>query len=198
MTRYVGFLRAINVAGHARVKIRDVREVFRAAGAANATSYLQSGNIVFDADPRDVSILADRAGRELGKRLGETPEILVRTMSRLAELAERSPFGGMQPSATLKLYVTFLSRKPRRRLSFPLVSRVEALEVLGIEEREVFLTSHPKPNGFFGFPNNFVEKELGVVATTRNWSTITKLVDFAGERGQPVEQSPIPPNPYRK
>ena len=45
-------------------------------------------------------------------------------------------------------------------------------------EREVFVVSHRKKNGFFGIPNNFVEKELGVSATSRNWSTITKIIEF--------------------
>jgi hypothetical protein len=42
----------------------------------------------------------------------------------------------------------------------------------------VFVVSRRKTNGFFGFPNNFVEKELGVSATSRNWSTITKIIEF--------------------
>ena len=37
-------------------------------------------------------------------------------------------------------------------------------------------------NGWFGFPNGFMEKQLGVVATTRQWSTIKKFVAFT-EKG---------------
>lgn len=44
---------------------------------------------------------------------------------------------------------------------------------------EVFIVSRRKKNGFYGFPNNFIEKELGVSATSRNWSTVTKIVAFA-------------------
>jgi uncharacterized protein (DUF1697 family) len=39
--------------------------------------------------------------------------------------------------------------------------------------------SRPKKNGFFGFPNNFIEERLGVSATTRNWSTVTKIANLA-------------------
>jgi len=39
----------------------------------------------------------------------------------------------------------------------------------------VLLLSSPKPNGFYGFPNAFVETAFGVAATTRNWSTVTSL-----------------------
>lgn len=44
---------------------------------------------------------------------------------------------------------------------------------------EVFIVSRRKKSGFYGFPNNFIEQELGVTATSRNWSTITKIVALA-------------------
>ena len=52
----------------------------------------------------------------------------------------------------------------------------EGLEAIAITAREVFVVSRRKKNGFYGFPNNFIEKELDVSATTRNWSTVTKIV----------------------
>jgi uncharacterized protein (DUF1697 family) len=60
-----------------------------------------------------------------------------------------------------------------------LVSAKEALEAIEMKSREVFIVSRRKQNGFYGFPNNFIEQELGVSATTRNWSTLTRLVAFA-------------------
>lgn len=75
-----------------------------------------------------------------------------------------------------KLYVVFLSRKPRVTPSLPIALPKEALEIVAIDGREVFVVSQRKTNGMYGFPNNFVEKELDVSATTRNWSTVTKIV----------------------
>jgi len=59
-----------------------------------------------------------------------------------------------------------------------LLSSKEALEAIAMKSREVFIVSRRKKNGFYGFPNNFIEKELGVSATSRNWSTLTKIVEF--------------------
>ena len=39
------------------------------------------------------------------------------------------------------------------------------------------LVSRRKPNGMYGFPNNWIEKELGITSTARNWSTVTKIVE---------------------
>ena len=54
----------------------------------------------------------------------------------------------------------------------------ERVEAIAMTDREVFIVSRRKKNGFYGFPNNFIEKELGVPATTRNWSTVTRIVEF--------------------
>jgi len=69
-----------------------------------------------------------------------------------------------------------LSQPPRIRPSLPLVSTKEALEAVAMSGGEVYDVSRRKKNGFFGFPNDFVEEGLGVSATTRNWSTIARIL----------------------
>ena len=76
----------------------------------------------------------------------------------------------------MKLHVVFLSRRPRNKPRLPLISSKEVLEAVKIVNREVYVVSGRKKNGMYGFPNNFIEHELGVPATTRNWSTVTKIV----------------------
>lgn len=77
--------------------------------------------------------------------------------------------------------MVFLAQRPRSWPAFPFERPQEALTALGHDRNDVFVISRKKPNGFFGIPNVFVEEELGVRATTRNWSTITRIVErFAG------------------
>lgn len=45
-----------------------------------------------------------------------------------------------------------------------------------LKNLDVFIVSRKKKNGFYDFPNNFIEKEFGVPATTGNWTTVTKKV----------------------
>ena len=176
MTRYVAFLRAVNAPGHARTRMSDVRDVFVAAGGANVTTYIQSGNVVFGSLSCDMPEVVRTAKQKLKNMLGEEPEIMVRKMQRLASIVGDSPFAEYPMNSRWKFYVVFLSARPRRKMAIPFVSTAESLEAVGIDGREVFLISRPKKNGFYGFPNNFVEKELGITATSRNWSTITRLV----------------------
>jgi uncharacterized protein (DUF1697 family) len=78
----------------------------------------------------------------------------------------------------LKLYAVFLSEPPRTKPTFPLVSPVERLEAVKMKNLDVFVVSRRKKSGLYGFPNNFVEKELGVSATSRNWSTVSRIVQL--------------------
>jgi uncharacterized protein (DUF1697 family) len=75
--------------------------------------------------------------------------------------------------------VVFLSQKPVKKPTFPLVNAKEELTAVGMTDLEVFVVSRRKKSGFYGFPNTFIEKELGITATSRNWSTVTRLVQLA-------------------
>ena len=109
---------------------------------------------------------------------------VIRSLRELDDLIAKAPFNTLERNATLKLCVTFLADKPRVRPKLPLRSSKEAVDAIAMTDRDVFIVSRRKANGFYGFPNAFIEKELGVLATSRNWSTVTQVAEFA--RSRPV------------
>ena len=174
MTRYVALLRAVNVAGHARIPTAALTRLFAAAGALDIASFGHAGNLLFNA-PRGAAAIVARVRDQIGREHGERPVIVLRTAAELAALADAEPFAACGAAPRDKLYVTFLTRRPRAAPSLPLASAAERLTVLELRGRDVLLHSSPKPNGFYGFPNAFVETAFGVAATTRNWSTVMRL-----------------------
>ena len=102
-------------------------------------------------------------------------DIMLRPARSIGELVEAAPFRNVEKSSGVKLYVVFLSQPPRLKPRLPLVSRRDGLEVIAVRGNEAFVVSRRKDNGFFGIPNNFVEKELGATATSRNWSTVQRI-----------------------
>jgi uncharacterized protein (DUF1697 family) len=174
----VAFLRAINVGGKSLVRMAHLQEMFIAAGCRNVRTYIQSGNVLFDA-PRARAAAIEHVIEALTRRLGKPPQIVFRTLGDIERLVKKPPFGGVQAGPRVKLYVAFLAKPPERRPKFPIVSKPENCEAIGMNDRDVFIISRPTRPGFFGFPNLFVEEALGVSATTRNWSTVTKIVEFA-------------------
>lgn len=179
MPRYVAFLRAINVGGRGLVSMTDLRAAFEAAGCRHVRTYIASGNVLFESPARGTGSIVQKVRRKLRTLIGQEPEILCLTAAEMTRVLTDAPFTGRETTSGAKLYVTFLAEKPRRTPALPLVSSKEALEVIGISGREAFVVSRLKKNGFFGFPNTFIEEQLGVPATSRNWSTVTKIVELA-------------------
>ncbi|HVJ30636.1 MAG TPA: DUF1697 domain-containing protein [Gammaproteobacteria bacterium] len=174
MRRYVALLRAVNVAGHARMGNAELARIFTAAGARDVSSFGHAGNLLFSAARSPAAVVA-RARDVLGRRYGERPLIVVRSAAELRGLMAADPFARCGATPSDKLYVVFLARKARKPPALPIASSVERLTAFACLGRDVLLVSSRKPNGFYGFPNAFVETAFRVTATTRNWSTVTRL-----------------------
>ena len=184
MAEYVAFLRAINVGGSSIVRMADLREAFLTAGCRNVRTYIASGNVLFESRVNNDLALARKIRRAIAERVAMEPAIMLRSLKDLEALVERDPFRKLRHDRTAKFYVAFLAEAPSTSVRFPLTHEKEALDVIGVTGRDAFVVSRPKANGFYGFPNTFLEQALGAVGTTRNWSTVSKLVEFAhrGER----------------
>lgn len=174
MARYVALVRAVNVAGHARISAAELARIFTRSGARDVSSFGHAGNLLFSAARAPAAIVA-RAREAIGRRHGERPLIVVRSAAQLRDLVAADPFARCGSGPSDKLYVVFLTRKARKPPALPLASRAERLTAFACRGRDVLLVSGRKPNGFYGFPNAFVETAFGVDATTRNWSTVTRL-----------------------
>ena len=105
--------------------------------------------------------------------------MVLQTIDELKDILRTGPFKKTKPGADVMLCVTLFTGEPKAGLKLPLKSAIENLEVLAIKNRAAFILCRRKKNGSFSFPNNFFEKEFGVTATTRQWNTIVRTVDFA-------------------
>jgi uncharacterized protein (DUF1697 family) len=177
-TTHVALLRAVNVGGRGVVKMTDLRDAFAGAGCANVRTFIASGNVVFDArgaKPQGLFTRIRAAARDL---LGAEPGICFRTLEEIDEVVAFNPFGKLTADKALKLYVAFLDRAPASAPALPFAAPKELCEITACRPREMFVVSRRKPNGMYGFPNGVIES-FGVVSTTRNWNTVTKLATFA-------------------
>src|SRR5579864_6852077 len=109
MSRHVAFVRAINVGGHAVVRMKDLQKMFASAGCCDVRTYIASGNIVFDAPPGSVAANIRKVGASLGKSLGHEPEIVVRTAREIEAIVKAVPFKSVADEPDIKLYVAFLA-----------------------------------------------------------------------------------------
>lgn len=182
MSTHVALLRAVNVGGRGVVKMTDVRAAFEAAGCRRVRTFQAAGNVVFDAPSSRGALpaaLKTRIQAAMHELLGGEPGICHRTLDDLDDVLDARPFGRLVADKTVKLYVVFMDRRLRRVPSLPLSFPKEAIEITHVRATEAFVVSRRKPTGMmYGFPNACVES-LGVIATSRNWNTVTKLAAFA-------------------
>ncbi|HLG24368.1 MAG TPA: DUF1697 domain-containing protein [Candidatus Nanoarchaeia archaeon] len=170
MDSYVLFLRAVNVGGNNLVKMSDVCKSFADSGFKNVSSYIQTGNIIFESSLKEEKML--EISKKIMKKLaGKDIEVFLRKSSELKEIAASGFFKSVK-SKDAKLYVSFISKD--LGIKFPFRSKNGDVEILGMKNGAAFCVSYPY-KGKYGFPNGFIESNFGVLATTRNWNVIQKI-----------------------
>jgi uncharacterized protein (DUF1697 family) len=172
---YLAFLRAINLGAHNPIKMATLKEILTGQGAVAVRTYLQSGNVLFQCPPGNLQAIVTGAEAELAELLGNEVPITTRPLALVQDWLAEEPFSGPDVQPGDKEYVTFLYTEPQLPVALPLASERGDLLVFASREGDLFSLSR-RVGGKYGFPNAFIEKELGVVATSRKWSTVERLV----------------------
>jgi uncharacterized protein (DUF1697 family) len=176
MAVYIALLRGVNV-GQNLLKMERLRDLCAELAFTNVATYVQSGNVVFEAEgsPSD-------CGLKLEHRLaGQTRlpvTVIVRTPSELASIIRRNPFLQERDIDRSRLHVTFLAGSPAKAGLAKLTAIKAGRDQFRISGEDVYLYC-PDGYGTSKLSNMAIEKTLGVRATTRNWNTVNKLYEMA-------------------
>jgi uncharacterized protein (DUF1697 family) len=100
VARYAALLRGINVGGNNIIRMTDLKECFEAMGLRNVATYIQSGNVAFDASESHPARLALRIEKALGRAFGYEGRAVVRSHAELAEVVALAPRGFGRDSGT--------------------------------------------------------------------------------------------------
>jgi uncharacterized protein (DUF1697 family) len=177
--RKVALLRGVNVGGNNLVPMARLRELLGELGYEGVRTHLQSGNAVFTAPDTPPERAAREIEGQLTRHLGLGVRVLVRTAPELAGVVAANPL----PEATsepARLLVNFLSAPPSPELLGELDPADFEPERFGVGEREVYVWC-PEGVRATKLSYAFWERRLGVVATARNWNTVTRLLALARE-----------------
>ncbi len=153
----------------------DLRGMFSDAGCAQVRTYIQSGNVLFEAErglaERVPAIVTDAIRR----RFGYETEVVVRSSREMRQVAASNPFDTSGDPRLL--HVAFLEDAPSAesmsRLD-PERSPPDAFEVRG---RCVYL-HYPNGSARSRLTNEYLAARLGTASTMRNWRTVLRLVDM--------------------
>ncbi len=177
MPKYIAFLRGINVGGKNIIKMEKLSATFVTLGFKNVKTFIQSGNVFFDSTANSSDPLTRKIETGLMKEYDSNIKVMLRAVEEMENMVKQNPFKKIKPDDKIKLYVCFLDKESKIKPTLPLISEKDALEVFKIDKKNVFIISGQTKDGRYGFPNNFIEKELGVFSTARNWNTVCKMMD---------------------
>jgi len=178
MTRHILLLRGINLAARNRIAMADLRGVLEDAGFEDVRTYLQSGNVVVSSTAKSDDV-ARKTKRLIAKHFDLDIAVVVRSRAQLAKIVERNPLKTVAKNPK-RYQVSFLETKPTREV----VRRVEEAavppeQVVAIG-REIYAW-HPDSIGRSRLWTLLAGQRLGITATARNWTTVTKLLSLAQE-----------------
>ena len=185
MAVVISMLRGVNVGGHKKVKMDALRALYESLRLLDAQTYVQSGNVIFRTEERNLVRLAERIETGIEWAFGFHSDVILRTSSELREVIAKDPFAMRRGIEPAKLLIFFLATDsgPDAR------EKVRAFkadpEELWIDGRELHIY-FPKGFGKSKLPVPTILKTLNTSGTARNWNSVTKMVEIA----EKLEASP--------
>jgi uncharacterized protein (DUF1697 family) len=177
MTAYISILRGINVSGHKKILMSDLKTLFENLGFISVSTYIQSGNVIFQSTEKlTPGQVAEKIGNAIFQKYQFEVPVIVRTFSEMKKTLSSNPFMGNTEINIEKLHVTFLSAIPGQEYIPVLMKYDFPPDKFVVIGKDVFLYC-PESYGDTKLSNAFFENKLKVSATTRNWKTVTKLME---------------------
>ena len=175
---YVALLRGINVGGKNMLPIKDLIAMFTDAGCSAVRTYIQSGNVVFEARQDLANSIPALIAAAISDRFGARVPVITRTAAELREVARSNPFlrAGVD---TGTLHVMFLANSPEAGKVASLDPNRSSTDEFVVRGREVYLRC---PNGLARtkLTNEYFDSKLATTSTVRNWRTVLKLLQLTG------------------
>ncbi len=177
MPTYISILRGINVGGNKEIKMDLLAKLYASLGFKNVRTYIRSGNLIFEAPAAGEEKLAEKIKKKILGATGFDVEVVLRTKEELAKIIKSNPFPPGRAGA--QTCVAFLASVPKE-IPADLDSVKQKGEELVIKGKEIYLY-YPGGYATTKLTTNYFERKLKVVMTTRNWNTVEKLMEMAGE-----------------
>lgn len=177
MITLTGFLRGINVGGHHKVPMEELRNTLKEVGCNNVRTLLNTGNFVFETTQTNIQELEYNIEDFISKSFGFSIPVILKSKKEISDLVDDNPFMKISIHKDIRLYVSFLKHTPKLDLTIPYLSADKSYKIIGIKNKTILsvldLSTTKTPKGM-----DELEKLYGKDITTRNWNTIKKVNDI--------------------
>ncbi|MCM3496788.1 DUF1697 domain-containing protein [Paenibacillus lactis] len=176
MTIYIALLRGINVGGHHKIKMADLKTLLEGLGLSRVQTYMQSGNVLFES-PKSKTQLKELFENGIREAFGYSISVIFRTGEEMEDIIRSCPFSEAmiqeadEASAFVSFYVGMLPDVPSQE-------EVDKLVAAANEEETIRCIGSIKKSARDSKLTNQLQK-LSVPVTMRNWKTTNKLAQLA-------------------
>ena len=176
----ISFLRGINVGGHKKIKMADLRRLYADLGLADARTILQSGNAIFRTAETDHANLQAKIEAGIRAQFGFDVAVILRGPAQFRSIFDRHPFSAAQQREAKKIAVVFLSGCPSNDDVDKLRANNPGREIIHVDGSELFVF-YTDGQARSKLDNSRIERALRLQSSARNWNTCQKLLKLLDE-----------------
>jgi len=174
MNTLVILLRGVMPTGKNKVPMAQLRQVLAAAGFEDVRTYIQSGNALLRTNLAAPEV-EQRVRELIRQHIGPDLVVVARTGAQLQKILDGNPFQNHDIS---RVFFTALAQTPPPEKVKQVLAQDYAPEEVVITGDAAYLYI-PGSAARSKLSNNYLEKKLGVSATTRNFNTMKKLIELS-------------------
>ncbi|MCF6132003.1 DUF1697 domain-containing protein [Flavobacterium wongokense] len=181
LTTYLALFRGVKTPDNKSIKMGDLKHSMEAAGFVNVRTYIQSGNVFIDSGEPNQNIVSDIISKTVMESFGLDVPILIATKEDIKACLENNHFLREEDADLKNLYVSFISNKVSSQTAAKLDLSFIEPDKIQFDGRRIYLkylTSKAESK----LNNNWIEENLNVISTMRNWDTIEKLYQMFQEK----------------
>ncbi len=171
---YIAFLRGINVGGHHKVPMAELRMELKKIGFKDIITILNSGNIIFKSQEKNVKVLEKEIAIHLEETFKFKIPVVIRKADEILNLLKNNPFKKIEENKEIRFYISFLNEIPDHELEIPWTSEDHSFRILEIRDKNVVsVLDLSKTKTVKGM--TVLEQKFGKKITTRNWKTLVRI-----------------------
>jgi len=180
MTIAISLLRGINVGGHKKIRMADLRALYASLGFREVRTLLQTGNVIFQTDETDLALVNSRLEAGIYDAFGFYVPVIMRSPAAFKRICQRHPFTEAQLDAPRKCVVVVPTDAPIPQAVDALRENNPGREVIFADGSELYVF-YTDGQARSKLDNSRIENALGLQSTVRNWNTCSKLLKLLEE-----------------
>lgn len=178
MKKYIALLKGINVGGHKKISMAELRELLSNTGLQHVQTYIQSGNVMFQSSEKNALKLEENIQKTVKSHFGFDVSVIIKTPSEFQTIFNACPFS--QEGEKEKSYFILLNKTPDANLVHEAMQISHENETVIIKNDCLYFYS-AAGYGQAKFNMTTFERKLNVVGTARNYNTMVKLLSLCAE-----------------